>query len=348
MKIPLPKESIELIGHEALKNELLGMIHENRLPHGILLSGAKGIGKATLAYHVARYLLQGAEGDFALDPASSVFRQVMAGSHPDIIVVTQDKEGDDDFDKEIPAEKARALVHFFHQKPMLGKWRVAIIDSIDELNHKGANSLLKILEEPPADCLLILITHNIAKILPTIRSRSQLFLCNPLTSGETEAVLRNLQLDVSPQEHAFLVAVSEGRIGYGLAILKMGGLKFYQALLTIFADLAQGDMRSLMPFMEKYVLKHPELGKEEAWQLGVQILQYWVATRLSKVMAHETVWAHADEAAVAQAFFQTRSFDEFARSWAIANDLLQQSRTFNLDKKQTLVCFFSRLSGLIS
>jgi DNA polymerase-3 subunit delta' len=347
MKLPLPKESVQLIGHEGLKNELLGMIHENRLPHGILLSGAKGIGKATLAYHVARYLLQSGEGEFQLDPASSTFRQVMVGSHPDIITVTQDSDDEDDLTKEIPAEKARALVHFFQQKPMMGKWRVAIIDSIDELNHKGANSLLKILEEPPAHCLLILITHNIAKVLPTIRSRSQLFLCNPLSLSDTENVLNALQLDISPQERAFLVAVSEGRVGYGLAILKMGGLKFYQALLTVFADLARGDMRSLVPFMDKFIINHKELGKEEAWQLGIQILQHWVATRLSKVMAQETTWANAEEAAIAQAFFHTRSFDDFARSWAVVNDLLQQSRTFNLDKKQTLVCFFSRLSGLI-
>jgi DNA polymerase-3 subunit delta' len=347
MKIPFPKESAQLVGHEGLKNELLEMIRQQRLPHGILLAGAKGIGKATLAYHLARYLLQGGEGDFILDPGSSVFRQVMVGSHPDIITVTQDKDDDEDWHKEIPAEKARALVHFFQQKPMLGKWRVAIIDSIDELNHKGANSLLKILEEPPAHCLLILITHNIAKVLPTIRSRCQLFLCNHLTDEEIKTVLDTLHLDVWSEEQAFIAAVSEGRLGYGLSILKIGGQKFYQAMLSVFMDLTRGDWRSLIPFIEKYILNHAELGKEEAWQLGVHILQHWVATRLSKVMAQETTWVDSQEAKVAHAFFQSRPFNSFAHSWGVVNELLQQTRTFNLDKKQTLVCFFSRLSGLM-
>lgn len=347
MRIPLPKESIQLVGHAGLKNELLEMISQQRLPHGLLLAGAKGMGKATLAYHLARYLLQGGEGDFVLDPGSAVFRQVMAGSHPDIITVTQDRDDDEDWNKEIPAEKARALVHFFQQKPMLGKWRVAIIDSIDELNHKGANSLLKILEEPPAHCLLILITHNIAKVLPTIRSRCQLFLCQNLKDEEVKTVLNTLDLDVSPEEQAFIAAVSEGRLGYGLSILKMGGQKFYQAMLSVFMDLARGDRRSFIPFLEKYILKHAELGKEEAWQLGVHILQHWVATRLSKVMAQETTWVDSQEAKVAHAFFQTRPFNAFAQSWSGMSDLLQQARTFNLDKKQTLVCFFSKMSGLI-
>lgn len=347
MQIPLPKESTQLVGHEDLKNELLTLMQQHRLPHGLLLAGAKGIGKATFAYHLARYLLQGGEGEFACDPESPVFRQVMAGSHPDIITVTQDKNDDEDWSKEIPAEKARALVHFFQQKPMLGKWRVAIIDSIDELNHKGANSLLKILEEPPAHCLLILITHNVAKILPTIRSRCQLFLCQNLTDGDIQSVLDTLQLDVPPEEKTFIAAVSEGRIGYGLSILKMGGQKFYQAMLQVFMDLARGDRRSFIPFVEKYILKPSELGKEEAWQLGVQILQNWVATRLSKVIAQDAHWVDSQEEKVARAFFQPQSFKSIAQSWSVLNDLFQQTHTFNLDKKQTLVCFFSRISGLM-
>lgn len=347
MKIPSPKEMSHLIGYDDLQSELCRLIEQKRLPHGILLSGPKGSGKATFAYHLARYLLKGGTGDFSLNPQSSVFRQVLAGSHPDLITVTQEKGESPDLSKEIPVEQARAVVHFFQQKPMLGQWRVAIIDSIDELSHKGANSLLKILEEPPSHCLLILLTHNIEKVLPTIRSRSQHLPCPLLTPSEVAQVLSYLNLDLTEAEQEFIVQVSEGRIGYGLNILKLGGQAFYEAMLTVFHDLAHADYTSLFPFIDKFIINHPELGKEEAWQLGTQILQDWLATRLAKVIRQEKSWAYPREEAIAHEFFSNRSFDAFAGSWFTANHLVQLSKTFNLDKKQTLICFFARLTGLI-
>jgi DNA polymerase-3 subunit delta' len=347
MKIPTPQENVQLIGYASLKEEMLQLLAHQRFPHGILLAGPKGTGKATFAYHLARYLLKGGEGEFTIPSSHSVFRHVQAGAHPDFLAVTQDINDKEEVSKEIPTEKARAVVKFFQQKPMLGKWRVALIDSIDELNHKGANSLLKILEEPPAYCLIILITHNIEKILPTIRSRTQLFMCDTLSTDQVSSILNQLALGIPPEEQTFIARICDGRVGYGLDVLKLGGQAFYDAMLDLFRALAQGDFRPLIPFLTRFLLKNSLLDKEQAWQLGTRVLQEWIATRLFKVITNDSRWPHPPEETIARSFFQTRSFQAFAQSWFEGNELLHLGSTFNLDKQQAFVCFFSRLTGLI-
>ncbi len=142
--------------------------------HAWLITGAPGVGKATLAYRFARRLLAGVQpGDtLAVDPASPVFRRVAVGSHADLLTV--EREWDDKKSRlrgEIVVDDARAISAFLRLTPAEGGWRVVVIDGAEHMNRNAANAVLKMLEEPPPRAVLLLTCAAPGRLLPTIRSR---------------------------------------------------------------------------------------------------------------------------------------------------------------------------------
>ena len=173
----LPRESETLIGHEAAEAAMYDAI-SGRVPHAWMISGPAGIGKATLAYRFARYVLSGGSGEESgpglfgdeLPPSTAalnvsrddpVFAQIAAGSHADMMVV---ERGYDEKRKkmrgEIVVDDVRKIGSFLRLTPSLGGWRVVILDSADEMNRNAANAVLKLLEEPPRQALIILVSHT--------------------------------------------------------------------------------------------------------------------------------------------------------------------------------------------
>lgn len=177
-----PKLTPRVYGVDPQQDMVLKGIQANRLHHGWLLTGPRGIGKATFAYSMARALLN-TTPTFDLSPEDPVFRRVAAGSHGDLMVVEK-KEN-----KEIPIDAIRDIKEFMGKTPLEGGRRVVIVDSICESNIRAQNSLLKILEEPPENAILILVCHSMGKILPTIRSRVQKLSFHPLSQSDMTSVL---------------------------------------------------------------------------------------------------------------------------------------------------------------
>ncbi|MCA8885921.1 MAG: DNA polymerase III subunit delta', partial [Hyphomonadaceae bacterium] len=179
---PHPRESFSFVGHEAEEEALAEGLHGGRMHHAWLLAGPKGLGKATLAYRVARVAL-GAKrvGPRALDvdPDDPIARRVMALSHPDLFVLRRGLSDRGKPRREIAVDDARELAHFFSLAPSEGGMRVAIVDAVDDLNRNAANAILKTLEEPPARSILMLICHAPGAILPTIRSRCRRVVLRP-------------------------------------------------------------------------------------------------------------------------------------------------------------------------
>ncbi|MBV8849589.1 MAG: DNA polymerase III subunit delta', partial [Methylobacteriaceae bacterium] len=183
---PHPRETMGFVGHKAAERAVLDTYRAGRMPHAWIIGGPEGIGKATLAWRVARFLLanpdpqnvvvQRAEA-LDVDPASPAARQIAALSSPDIAVLR--RQWNDKVKKlytEIRVDEVRAAMRIFQHAAGGGGWRIAIIDSADELNRNAANALLKMIEEPPPRSLFLLIAHRPGRILPTIRSRCRLLM----------------------------------------------------------------------------------------------------------------------------------------------------------------------------
>ncbi|HRO15195.1 MAG TPA: DNA polymerase III subunit delta', partial [Paracoccus sp. (in: a-proteobacteria)] len=180
---PHPRETPRVIGQDAAIAAFSAAAASGRLHHGWLLTGPRGTGKATLAWAIARWLLAGADTpDLSVPPDNPVARRVLALSEPRLHLVrrgTDDKTGR--LRAEITVDDIRRLLSFFHLSAAEGGRRVAIIDAADDMNTAAANAVLKMLEEPPRDAVLLLIAHQPARLLPTIRSRCRRLALRPLT-----------------------------------------------------------------------------------------------------------------------------------------------------------------------
>jgi len=191
-----------------------------RLHHAWLITGPEGLGKAALAHRIARRLL-GA----AADPAGGVMasraddpvtRLVLARSHPDFISLDRyDEDGKPR--RGIPVDDARKLPAFFAKAPALAPWRIAIIDAVDDLNANAANAVLKTLEEPPPQGVLLLVSHSPGRLLPTIRSRCRRLAIRPWNDADVAGLLQR-QLGHDAEKAAALARMATGSPGRALRL----------------------------------------------------------------------------------------------------------------------------------
>ena len=192
---PEPRRNPDLIGHETAEQALIDSAASGRMPHAWLICGPEGIGKATLAYRFARYLLAGpqpaglfgaGETGLYVAPDHPVFRRVAAKGHADLMTVelgADPKTGR--MRGEIVVDDVRAVSEFMHMTPAEGGFRVVIVDIVDAMNRNAANALLKILEEPPPQALLLLVCHAPGRVLATIRSRCRKLVLRPPVTRST-------------------------------------------------------------------------------------------------------------------------------------------------------------------
>ncbi len=195
---PHPRVTSDLFGHASAEGALLAAYRSGRIPHAFMLVGAKGIGKATLAYRLARFVFAHpdpaapevqAAASLAVDPQHPVARRMAAQAQGDLLVLERTPNDKGILRQQIAVEDVRRTVSFFGATAGEGGWRIAIVDAVDELNRSGANALLKVLEEPPQRALLLLICHSAARVLPTLRSRCQVVTLRPLTQTDVAAAL---------------------------------------------------------------------------------------------------------------------------------------------------------------
>ena len=227
MTAPSPRENTLLLGQDEAEARLLDALGSGRMPHAWLITGPQGVGKATLAYRFARFLLAGLKpaGTLALDPAHPVFRRVAAGTHADLLTV--EREWDEKRKKlrgEIVIETVRSVSAFLRLTPAEGGWRVVIVDGAEDINRNAANALLKVLEEPPPRTVLILVCSAAGRLLPTIRSRCRRLRMGRLGDAALEQLLA-IYLPEQPQEQRErLAGLAEGSIGRALQLAETGGI----------------------------------------------------------------------------------------------------------------------------
>jgi DNA polymerase III subunit delta' len=238
---PHPRETGLLVGQDEAEQALLDGFRSGRMHHGWILGGPEGVGKATLAYRLAKFVLsqpdaatRAAARSLHIDPEAPAARQVAAQSHADLAVLRRVWNSErKTFFSEIRAEDARRIVAFFGATAAAGGWRIAIVDAADELNAAGANALLKMLEEPPPKSLFLIVSHQPGRLLPTIRSRCRRLTLNPLAPTDVVAAAAVARPDLERAALERAAAIAEGSVRRAITLAGGEGVGLHAALTAI-------------------------------------------------------------------------------------------------------------------
>ena len=358
-----PRHNAALIGHEAAEKTLLDAWASGRLPHAWLITGPRGTGKSTLAFRFARFLLvhgpaSGMDagpslfGDapvlpdtIAVPEEHPVFHRVASAGHADLITV--ERSWDDKGDRwrgDIVVQDVRAVIDRFGKTAAEGGYRVCIVDAADDMNINAANALLKILEEPPANAVLLLISHAPGSLLPTIRSRCRRLALKPLDSAALSQALERLLPDLDAAERHGLGILAEGSPGRAVTLASQGGLKLLHGLLEMIGQLPRPDYAKLHAFGDALARDRSGNG----FLLMGELFRWWLA-RLVRSAAGGRIggsgWSEIfpGETALAQRLAGWQTPDRWAEDWEQIGRLLDRGESVNLDRKQMLLNLFATL-----
>ena len=344
---PHPRETDRLFGHEAARAEYLASSNSGRSHHAWLIFGPRGIGKATFAWSIARFLLATPPDDgglFASPPPQTldishdhpVAHRLRALSEPGVFLLRRGLN-----DKEIaPAQdilikEVRAMTKYFQLSLGDGGRRVCIIDTADDLNPNAANALLKLLEEPPKGVTFFLISHQPHRLLPTIRSRCRELRLSPLSSQDLSLALTAAGGTLAPADMQAMAELAGGSVGEAFRLTNQDGLAVYAGLIKLFATLPRLDRPDALKLAETAAGR----GAETLFDLIVTMVDLFLA-RLSRAAATTTL---PPEAAPGEAALITRLGTPLgaALAWAdLAQTLTlraRRGRAVNLDPAALLM-----------
>lgn len=343
---PHPRETETLFGQNEAAATFLEAFHQGRLHHSWLITGPKGIGKATLAWNIARFLLASDEdiGMFGAPATDSlhvsldnpVFRRVAALAEPGIFLCRRPwDEKKKRLKTAITVDEVRKLKSFFTLSAADGGWRIAIVDAADEMNTSAENALLKVLEEPPAKTVILLISHQPAKLLPTIRSRCRELRCNTLSPDALGQVMD--QAGFPDGNNETLNALSGGSAGESIDMLANDGLEIYQNILSLLATAPRINRPRIIALGEKCAGK----GAVDRYDMTVRLLLL-ALSRIALSGAKGGEGSVVDGEAELAARLCSNPYQ--AREWAtLVQELtgrIAHARAVNLDPAQVILDTF--------
>jgi DNA polymerase III subunit delta' len=329
---PPPRETAVLFGHRDAERTLLEAYRGGRLPHAWLIGGPAGIGKATLAFRMARFVLAHpdprlpavqAASSLAVDGDHPVARRIAAQAQGDLLVLERTiNEKTGKLRQDIQVDDVRGTVRFFGSTPAEGGWRVSIVDAVDELNSEGANALLKVLEEPPRRALLLLVSHSAGRVLPTIRSRCRVLALRSLAAEEVAhaaAVAAGRAPDDADIRAA--AAVAEGSVRRALAFLDGDALDLRNRIVALLELLPALDPRALHALGDRLYGVDP--GPLAAF---IDTVNAWLSARLAA--------GPPDSARL----------NRVAEAWEKVNRAAREAEEYNLERKPLVFNVFGWLA----
>lgn len=335
--IPEPAENPCLVDHQYTRDMLAQAYRSGKMHHAILLAGPQGIGKATLAFHLAHHIfthpdpVNAPEEMAPIDSASQSFRLVAQGAHPGLLHLSRPRnDRDKKFKTVITVDEIRRVSRFLGMTTQEGGYRVILVDPADDMNTNAANALLKNLEEPPRRTLFILTTHSLGRLLPTIRSRCQTIKLQPLGEASLYKVLQNIGAEIPSDagERSLLAARASGSARTAILLTQFGGLEIEQALNDLLS-------RKRLNMSDVFRLADAASGKDRQIQFSL-----FNRLALDRISDNARMAAEAGDLRVA------------ASMTALHEDLRSQlfeTETFNLDKRQhvvgTITTLHSRLAA---
>jgi DNA polymerase-3 subunit delta' len=343
---PSPRANPDLLGHEAAEKTLLESFRSGRLPHAWLICGPQGIGKATLAFRFARFLLSaesgpslfgGADETLVRAPESAIFKHVASGGHADLMTVEispDPKSGK--MRSEIVVDDVRAVGSFLHMTPAEGGYRVVVVDAVDQMNRNAANALLKILEEPPPQAVLLLVCHAPGRVLPTIRSRCRKLVLRPLADSLVDRLLARYLPEVSADDRAALTRLAEGSPGRGLALAEAGGLDLYREMVAL---VGSPNMQGLQKFCERAARA------DDGFETVARLFLWWLARAIRLGAEHREPQGEEIVAGEGKALARVAGLDRSLELWEKAGRLFARAEAVNLDPKQVLMSAFLALEN---
>jgi DNA polymerase III subunit delta' len=329
--VKLPRETTALFGHAEAEQALLASYQSGRVPHAWLIGGPPGIGKATMAYRFARFVLAhpdpGASEvqkakSLAIEPDHAVARRIAAQAQGDLLVlerVVNEQTGK--LYTVIRVEDVRRSVSFFGSTAGEGGWRIAIVDAVDDLQREGANALLKVLEEPPERALLLLVSNAPGRVLPTIRSRCRRLLLRPLDAADVaRAVAAALEREVD-DDILRAAGVADGSVARALGLLDEDAQALRQRVVDLIAQLPEPDPRALHALGDALGSSDPQ-----TLETFMDLINGWLSTQLTGAAQSKTQMARV------------------AETWDKINRAARDVEAYNLERKPFAFAVFGALA----
>ena len=355
-EIPESRANPYFIGHEAAEKDFLDAWTNGRLAHAWLICGPRGIGKATLAYRMARFVMSQASqiqssADMFGAPAvheslqmsaeHPVFRRISALGHGDFRSVERGWADTKQSKRKtiITVDDVRSAGNFLTMTPAEGGWRVVLVDAADEMNANAANAILKILEEPPRRALLFLVAHNPDRLLPTIRSRCRHLNLRPLTAQHVTALINRYRPDLGADDPAALAVIAEGSIGRALELAEEGGVVLFRDLISLLGGVPQLNITRVHTLADKAL-------RGDVFRTLSRLLSWWLA----RVTAHG---ARCDlsglpeivpgEHALAEKLVAAAPPAIWAETWHEVGRIAERTLAVHLDRKRSLILMLNAI-----
>jgi DNA polymerase-3 subunit delta' len=330
--VKLPRETSVLFGHADAEAALMASYKSGRVPHAWLIGGPPGIGKATLAYRFARFVLAHPDPaaaevqqatSLAIDSDHSAARRIAVQAQGDLLVLERViNEQTDKLYTVIRVEDVRRSVSFFGSTAGEGGWRIAIVDSVDDLQREGANALLKVLEEPPARALLLLLSNAPGRELPTIRSRCRRLLLRPLDDAEVaQAVAVATGGDANDPDITKAARTADGSVARALALLDEDAQALRQRVLDLIRQLPEPDPRALHALGDALGTSDPQ-----TLETFMDLVNGWLAAQLAATTQSKLQMARV------------------AETWERVNRAARDVEAYNLERKPFAFAVFGALA----
>ena len=359
---PPPRSNTRLLSHEAAERTVLDAWNSGRMPHAWLITGPPGIGKATFAYRVARFILtQGGSGGglfddpaasfecdtLALGPDHPVTHRIASGGHADIRVLEPGMVNPETgkTSRQIIVPLVRRALQFTNLTAAEGGWRVVLVDPADALNVNAQNALLKSLEEPPPNAIFLLACNAPGRLLPTIRSRCRRLMLSPLEDAPLLQLLETYRPELPAEDRTALAGLAEGSIGDAIALADHGGLALYRRLVTIMEGIARPDIVAIHGLGDDMTRRGKDAETADAFGTLRMLMNRWLARLVTAGARQEpALEVVPGEAALVQSLLRRASLEQWLEVWEKVTRLLDQVDSANLDPKQALVSAFLTLS----